>query len=1049
MRRPALRVLFSLLAFAGLFSFSAPSQAQSDTGLIVVTITDAKTGKPLANARAILFGTQVVSTLTTANGVIRYTDAPTGLYRLRVMKQGYAAAASPQFEVLDGRMVSLDVKLTETAAPGGTTTNASGLKIIGTVIARSQVDVTSHDISDDSPIRRISDSLTDALDKLAGVSITQDATDPNSAQTISLNNHDESQTAVTLDGIPLGAPGSAVNLRSVNTDLFSGASASFGPTAGSLGGGVNFRTLQPTKSWIETLAGSYGTFDRATYQIAETGSFGNLGVALMHTFRNGNNPLTFQDYEDESGLRYPHGGEFSNLGDFGKLRYSLGDGRTTIMATGLDANNWNNSICTQITGALPCGIGPNNQNYSAFRMGYITVQSVVGEVAGTVSAYSTGSSNTADDINRYINGTNAPSLNVNGSNTRGIAYSFSISPGAHTITLSGNTYAALQTTTPVIGTSTGGGTINFQTPFTNGVSADTYQLGDLYKLNNWLSVGPSLSLANTTGAGSSVLFSGNVQWRPQINDAIGFSMGYGSSQPGTNVNRSFSDPASARIDCQSGVVTVSGPGDLPQHQSALNVDLNWTHKSKYGQFSADVFRQTQTGQLITALVNSASEPAGYFAPGFLTAIANNYSGPDVCGAGATFNQANLYVQEPIGGTARLYQGVNLSGRFGIGRNFVALPTYSINEAVLTQADALLLGAASTTIVGAQLPNRPLHRAGLTVDGYLPHSGIELLANAQYTGPNNQQNLPSYIVATAGIAHAFGPGMLTLFESNIFNQFGYEFASNTYGVPLPLNGGGTLPTIGRPLSPRQLNATYRMKLGAPAPSAAFKGVATLAQSQPAASPTPRGFRLNLATPPPGADPLSVATGRESCTVDDAKLAAPVLAEIKTYATAYEAKRTPPEFKDIEISAHQTTDGTSYYLQIRPKFVPGPNGQGQQRVPGAGGPGGPRQRGGEGGAPVTGGEPGGGPGGPIIIQSQQPNPQAQARFRQLQANPLVQTFRAFLGCSYLTALTTDEAKAKGVVQERGRGPGMFYAPGTGLFVVRPPTLPAGGGSLGGGK
>jgi hypothetical protein len=54
---------------------------------------------------------------------------------------------------------------------------------------------------------------------------------------------------------------------------------------------------------------------------------------------------------------------------------------------------------------------------------------------------------------------------------------------------------------------------------------------------------------------------------------------------------------------------------------------------------------------------------------------------------------------------------------------------------------------------------------------------------------------------------------------------------------------------------------------------------------------------------------------------------------------------------------------------------------------------------------------------------------------------------LGCSYLTALSTDEAKAKGIeTTQRGR-PGMYYAPGTGLFVVRPPQLPAGGGSLGG--
>ena len=80
---------------------------------------------------------------------------------------------------------------------------------------------------------------------------------------------DESQTGITLDGIPLGAPGAATDLRRINTDLFAGASTSFGPQAGSLAGTVNFRTLQPTQTWQSRLSTSYGTFDRFNYQIAK------------------------------------------------------------------------------------------------------------------------------------------------------------------------------------------------------------------------------------------------------------------------------------------------------------------------------------------------------------------------------------------------------------------------------------------------------------------------------------------------------------------------------------------------------------------------------------------------------------------------------------------------------------------------------------------------------------------------------------------------------------------------------------------------------------
>ena len=815
--RRALCLVLTLVLAASAFSVSS---AQSDTGLIVVTVTDAKTGKPVTDARAMLVGPQVASSLTGSTGIIRYTDAPSGIYRIRVLKRGYDAAVSAEFEVLSGRSVTLDVKLSESLA---------GPRIIGTVVAHSAVSVSSHDISDDSPIRRISDSLTDALDKLAGVSITQDATDPNSAVNVSLNGHDESQTAVTLDGIPLGPPGSATNLRNVNTDLFHGSSVSFSPTAGSLGGGVNFRTLQPTKTWIETMSGSYGTYDRAQYQTAVTGSVGNLGVAVEHTYRSGNTPLTFQVYPDQSGLPpYPHGGYSHNLGDFVKLRYTLGDQRTVISATGLSANNWNASICTTFTGPLPCGIGPNNNNYGDFRLGYLTVQSTIGEVTATISGYATGGNNNSDFVNRFVAGVPNPSLTSTSSNSRGLAYSFAISPGRNTFTLSGSTYASSTRSLPLLGATTSNGGLNFQVPFTNAISAITYQLSDAYKLSNYLTLTPNVSIANTTGAGTSLLAGAGVTWRPQANDAVGLSLAFGSSQPGNNVNLSFGDPARAQVNCGTGVAITSGPGDLPQHQSALNGDLNWTHQFKRGQFSLDLYRQSQANQLIGALINGGEEPPNYFPPGYISAIGSYYS--SVCGASSAFGGPNsLYVQQPVGGTARLYQGVNFSGRFALGRYVVAMPTYSLNEAVLTQGNALLDGAASTTIVGAQLPNRPIHRAGLTIDGFLPRSGVELLANLQYTGANNQQNLPPYTIFTAGISHPLGPGLLTVFESNIFNQFGYNFATYSNGVPLALNGGGSLVTVGRPLAPRQLNFSYTMKVGAPRPGAAIRSVRAAAES----------------------------------------------------------------------------------------------------------------------------------------------------------------------------------------------------------------------------
>jgi hypothetical protein len=297
MLTPLRRVLAACLTLVlASAAVTAPALAQSseNTGIIQITVKDAGKASLLADARVFLLGPSVASALTTRSGIVKYTDVASGIYRVRVNKPGYRTSTSSAFELLGNKEVDVDVLLGSTAPDTGTATlgtDTSGTTIIGRVVAR--VTVSTHDVDENSAVRRISDSLTDALNTLAGVDVTQSSNDPDSPQTISLHGHDESQTAVTLDGIPLSAPGTAANLRNFNTDLFAGAGASFGARAGSLGGGINFTTLQPTQTWQERFAASIGSFDKYNWSVGETGSFGKLGVALLTTKRGGNNPLTF------------------------------------------------------------------------------------------------------------------------------------------------------------------------------------------------------------------------------------------------------------------------------------------------------------------------------------------------------------------------------------------------------------------------------------------------------------------------------------------------------------------------------------------------------------------------------------------------------------------------------------------------------------------------------------------------------------------------------------------------------------------------------------
>ena len=57
---------------------------------------------------------------------------------------------------------------------------------------------------------------------------------------------------------------------------------------------------------------------------------------------------------------------------------------------------------------------------------------------------------------------------------------------------------------------------------------------------------------------------------------------------------------------------------------------------------------------------------------------------------------------------------------------------------------------SITHSGQQLPNVPLQRAGVIFDYKARHSALEYLADAEYNGRNNPNNLPAYTQFDAAV-----------------------------------------------------------------------------------------------------------------------------------------------------------------------------------------------------------------------------------------------------------------------------------------------------------
>ena len=189
------------------------------------------------------------------------------------------------------------------------------------------------------------------------------------------------------------------------------------------------------------------------------------------------------------------------------------------------------------------------------------------------------------------------------------------------------------------------------------------------------------------------------------------------------------------MNCYAGTAQVSGPGDLPvQAVRDRATTLSWVHSWTHGQFILDLYRQSQAGQLINAQVTAAS--LGLF-PGdpYFDAV-DGYFGqslPRLRGAVAD----SLYVQEQIGGTTRVYQGFTATGRFGIGKNVVVIPSFTTASTMVTAADPRYLGLNSTLILDAQIPGRPLHTGNLTIDAFQPWSGMEFLANVALRRPEQQ------------------------------------------------------------------------------------------------------------------------------------------------------------------------------------------------------------------------------------------------------------------------------------------------------------------------
>ncbi len=903
MMRRTLAVLVALALLAG----AAPALAQSDTGEINIVVQDAASKAPVVLARVLLDGPVIVSEFTGDNGRVRFTEVPDGIYRARVFARGFQAVTSANFEVTNGRDVTVTVALAQSTGV---------LKTIASVVAKSTASVSTTTIDQNSTQRRLSDTLADALGKLSGVNVSTSSNDSDATQTVSLEGQDASQTALTLDGIPLNAPGSAGDLRAIGTDLFTRSSVSFGPQVGGLAGGVNFSTLQPTLSWNSEFSLSVGSNGKNNYSYGESGTLGKVGLAVMRTYRMTPSLLDGMSFLDTSGLDYVHDGDSQSIGTMLKLRYQPSASQT-MTGTFMKTTNGSELVCAQITGPLPCGYGPNNSYDSNFKLFSLSDDALIGNTQVQASAYGLRMGSTRDELDRYVNGVAEPTGTSQTMSTNGLTFSAILpSRDRHTISINGYETNSDSSFTPLVSEAA-----PYVVPGQH-VSYAAVTVNDSIRSNTKLRFNDSIGVSRASNAPASLLVGLSTQWNPTTDDGFAFSYNIGGTAAHAGRFGVLSDPAQLRIDCNGDIAYGNAPGDQPGASSSTSARLSYTHKTRAGLVSTQFYRQVQRDVVLPTQVNgSVLSTMGVFPPDYFGQVQQTFQ--NACGTAAPFGPVNTYFDTPIGNVQRVYEGAQISAFYTLG-DVVVEPYYDVQVAKALSGDVRLNNPYSITIPASQLPNVPLHRAGITVDYKAPGSAFEWLADANYMGANNSQNLPAYTTVDAGIDAHLRRGDLVFAASNVFNTYGGVFSGAQWAVPYTTLDGQQVATIARPNTPRQYSMTYTVRFGQGAPQSNGRSP-LLAQQGPGGPGGGRGrggfrqFGAPLPATPP-ADPFAL-NATPICTADAQKAAQPILTGLKAYVAQIDALKSsgnypasvpPANIPGLNVQYHAL--GTTYALTI---------------------------------------------------------------------------------------------------------------------------------------
>jgi hypothetical protein len=780
--RAAVRaVLAASVVLASVGWTATGAQAASEgTATVEVEIVDGKTRSPLDNAQATLFGPQAVVRLTDAGGTTRFENVAPGTYEVRARREGYLEGRSARFDVRGGETTRVTVEL------------PAVLKEIGHVTAAPRVTVRT--IDDASAVRRVSDTLSDALQNIAGVSMQLDGS------SISLRGHDPSQTGFKIDGLMMAG---GISGAALNAGLFSGATVEFDQNMRGVAGSVNYQTVNATQAWSEKIVASYGSYDRASYQLLATGTSGKLGIAVQHGGRSSRAPISGMSFADASGLDYVHDGANHGDGDVLKLAWSF-DKNTTVGLSAMRAQSTVNDVCTDDTTNVPCGYGPGVNKNNDFHFFGLRAQSLIGAVAVNAVAYSNLNSEVYDGNRLHVAGIPQPYWSQRVWRYGGVNLLGTATAGRHTLTAS---YSGYHGSNDSIQRFDGA-------DFSSSADVDGYQTGlsDAFSASTHLKLTAGAMLTKATGLGHGFIGSLRADWKMSAFDSAWFSAASGASSPNFGAVTTYSDPHKAQIDCHGRSVFVQGPSQDPVAQHNLDLQLGLRHRWKRGDLSISAYRTDSLGTSFGGALQLA-EAASVVAlpPNYLHELEQTWSTASNC-APAPFDPGRVFAYEMLSDVGQRYVGISTDGNIQLGRATAAFWSYGVTSASISSIGSRVAALGFIFPPGRQIPGRPLQNGSLTISLRQPRGQLEYIGSVRFVGTANPQNIAPFTVVNTGVVAGLRYGTLSLLAGNVFNNQSGLFTTYRGINPFTLRDGTSIAFPSTPLAPRQLTLRYSAKVG---------------------------------------------------------------------------------------------------------------------------------------------------------------------------------------------------------------------------------------------